>query len=292
MSIISKPSVRQRITSQKNTYETAAGWLLSSLILIGVILFCLFVIWLTNQTQSIAASRAIMPPGGEPAGSDDQGLDLDMPLADQVGQETDVDMDQNLEAFTMLENVLGTHAHQLDRLPTSEEPPGARVGGSTGIGDAAAPGDGPGPGGVIAREDRWVVLYDQTSLDQYARQLDHFRIELGVLGKGQLLFISDLAKSQSAVRHHSEDVAENRLHFNWAAGSLRKFDQELCRKAGISPEGRIIVHLYSAELEQTLADLERGFRGQEAEDIRRTRFAVRAQAAGGFEYYVVDQELR
>jgi hypothetical protein len=37
--------------------------------------------------------------------------------------------------------------------------------------------------------------------------------------------------------------------------------------------------------------LEQEYQGKKGPEIRRTRFAVRGNGAGGYEYYVVDQEL-
>ena len=44
-------------------------------------------------------------------------------------------------------------------------------------------------------------------------------------------------------------------------------------------------------MENELADLEYKFNNVEGKDIRRTRFGVRGDGKGGYEHYVIDQEL-
>lgn len=299
MSTASKPPTHVPTTRQKpafvtSAYDKSAGWLLAFLIFVGVVLFCIFVIWLTNQTFSSATSRAIIPPeegGGDPDGTDDRGLDLDMPLADQIAQETDLEMEEIEQSFTMLEDVLGTQMAQITDPFESEVESGGQSGGSTGTGDDQRLGDGPGNGGGVRREDRWIILYDQTSLTTYARQLDFFGIEIGAIGRGQITYINNLAAASPTVRKPEGIPSDDRLHFNWTGGTLQQYDRNLLQKAGVSPAGLIVVHFYSFDLEQTLAHLEQDFQGKKGYEIRRTIFGVESDGAGGYRHYVVDQEL-
>lgn len=287
MSTASKPPASRKRTFVASTYDKAAGWLLSALIFAAVLLFCVFIIWLTNQTFSTAKSRPIYPReegGGDPEGTDERGLDLNMPLADQIAQETDLDEERLEESLSMVEDVLATRASVLTDPVMAQEDAGGQTGGSTGTGNDQRKGFGPGRGGGVRREDRWVILYDQTNLNTYARQLDFFKIELGAIGRGEVYFVSNLAAASPTVRKAGTDVQDDRLRFSWTSGTLQQYDRSLLQKGGISPSGMFIVHFYSAELENELAHLEFTYKNVEGKDIRRTRFAVRANGDGGFEY--------
>lgn len=280
-------------------YDRVAAWLLSSLILTSTLLFCVFFLWLTTQTLNVATARPIYqagPSGGEPDGTDPRGMDLNMPMAEQASQQTDIETNQIEQAFTMVHDVLGQQFAQFMDPFASDVQDGGRSGGSTGTGTSPRRGNGPGISSSIPREDRWVILYDQTNLTAYARQLDHFQIELGAFGKGRLYFISNLSAASPQVRQPAlaeeahED--EDRLRFHWSSGTLQQYDRSLLQKANIDPADLIIGHFYPRELEDRLAQLELDFEQRSATDILRTRFAIRSDGRGGFEYYVVDQDLR
>jgi hypothetical protein len=74
----------------------------------------------------------------------------------------------------------------------------------------------------------------------------------------------------------------------WRQGSLQQADRDLVGRAGLSAAGRLVVQFYPPDTENLLANVERNFRGLEATKIRKTRFGVR-DAAGGYEFYVIDQ---
>ncbi|MDA7979898.1 MAG: hypothetical protein MPJ50_14110 [Pirellulales bacterium] len=299
MSSVSKPpnktsTRRGKPTFVTTAYDLGAGWLLAFLVFVGVVLFCVFVIWLTNQTFSSATTRPIIPAeqgGGDPEGTDDRGLDLDMPMADQIAQETDLDMEEIEESFTMLEDVAGLRMAQLTNPFESEVVSGGQSGGSTGTGDDQRLGYGPGNGGGVRREDRWIILYDETSLATYARQLDHFKIEIGAIGRGEVFFLSNLSAATPSARKANPDVKEERLRFSWTSGTLQQYDRNLLRNAGVAPTGMFIVHFYPADVEQELAYREQGFQGKKGTEIRRTWFRVQSDGNGGYEYVVVDQDL-
>ena len=152
---------------------------------------------------------------------------------------------------------------------------------------------GRGGSNVIPRWERWEIRFSAASLDLYSKQLDHFRIELAVIGggSGAIEYVSRLSGAQPRKRSSSAD-AENRLYMTWRSGELKKADRVLLRQAGVDPLGRLTVQFYPADVEQKLGQLERAYTGgRELKDIRKTTFGVRPGKTG-YDFYVMKQTMR
>ena len=126
-------------------------------------------------------------------------------------------------------------------------------------------GSGPGTGGGFPREQRWLVRFgDQSNLEEYARQLDHFGIEFGAIVEGRLKYVSKLSSARPAVRTSTSGADEKRLYMTWQGGSRKQADLQLFRKAGIEVGEGVIFHFYPKEIEDRLARLELAFRNRRA----------------------------
>jgi hypothetical protein len=145
----------------------------------------------------------------------------------------------------------------------------------------------------VPRTTEWEVLFnDDTQPAEYARQLDFFGIELGVISKdGRIQYASLLSKNRPGRRSGTQDE-EQRLSSAWKKGALAVIDKKLLLKAGVSASDKAILHYYPFALEDELATLETAFAGRKPEEIRRTRFRVRDKAdkAHEYEFFVDEQE--
>ena len=155
-------------------------------------------------------------------------------------------------------------------------------------------GPSPGPDGdKIPRWQRWEILYAVSSVDAYARQLDHFEIELGAAGGGRknVDYAAGFTAASPQVRE-APGTEDERLYMTWRDGPLKKFDRTLLERAGIAVERRILLQFYSAKLEAVLADLEHEHAGDRpVQQIRKTVFSTRA-AGDGYEFFIKDQQYR
>jgi hypothetical protein len=179
-----------------------------------------------------------------------------------------------------------------DQMQLDEAPVASFKGGhSLGTGTRPALGGGPGSKGGWPRQQRWYVQFaEQGSLDQYARQLDFFGIELGaLLDNHTMAYLSDMSGQKPVVRRAASGEGEKRLFFTWQGGKRRQADVELFTKAGI-PIGpdTIIFHFYPPETENMLAVKERDFRNRPVRQIRRTFFVV-VPGENGFSFDVTRQ---
>lgn len=153
----------------------------------------------------------------------------------------------------------------------------------TGTGGGRPPlGFGPGRGGGVPRELRWFIKFaSEASLDEYARQLDYFRVELGVLHPdGRLVYVTQLSKPSPTKREVPTAKGEERLYFTWQGGERQDADIKLLAKAGVQVGQGRILHFYTTETENRLAVVERNFANRKAKEIRRTYFSVVKQGQG------------
>jgi hypothetical protein len=275
-----------------SAYEQVASMLLALLILLGSIAFCLFMAWLGMRVffppMKSVPVRIEQVGGGMESGFVGESMQLDSPTPQDIAAESDLSEPELQETLkTVLEAVAIREADLDDPTISDEETP--TKGGGKQIGTGNRPGYGFGPGRPgIPPHMRWEISFgDGNTLDVYARQLDFFKIELGVYGPGRVTYAKNLAKSKPDV-YSGASKDDKRLYMSWKQGRLKEADRELIAKAGISTGGRVVLQFYPDETEQLLLQLEHAFRNKDASTIRKTRFAVRA-AGRGYEFYVIDQ---
>jgi hypothetical protein len=157
-------------------------------------------------------------------------------------------------------------------------------------------GKGPGDGGGVKRQERWEITFGEGQTeDEYARQLDYFRVELGAISDRKMYMVSNLARPKPAVKVSSGGPDEKRLYFSWRSGGRRQVDLNLLAKAGVPLVGNVIVlQFYPTETEQLLAHLEHDYlkaakNHTDMRVVRKTRFAV-VKKAGGYEFQITKQE--
>ncbi len=273
-------------------YDRVASWLVALLIFVGVTVFCLFVIWLTNRMSPPLKAVPIQAEnlGGHPEGVLGDSLQLDAPDAEEISREADLEEPMVEQTLALVETAVATYLAMLEETEPGEDPDAGKSGRSEGTGENPALGEGGGSAGGVPRYRRWVIRYEASSLEEYARQLDFFGIELAAVGGGRVEYASRLSQARPVRRVAQPGEQENRLYMSWTEGSLKKYDLQLLRKAGINPEGKIVLQFYPPEVEQQLAQLEVAFRGHDPKQIRRTYFRVQ-RSGSGYRFVVVDQEL-
>jgi hypothetical protein len=252
---------------QVTRYDRAAGWLISLLVILGVVAFFLLITWLTNK---IFVTQAAVPIEleniGEGEGPMGGGPELDAP--EEV---TELPQEEIQETLSAVAEVVVERVDQIDD-PNRE--PVRRGGGGSGV----------------ARH--WEVHFTKGStLKVYARQLDYFGIELGVLlPNNRVAYVSKLSQAHPEVRYGPADT-EKRYYLTWRSGELQKADRELLARAGVNASGRIILKFLRPEVEADLAAKEKARAGPNAKKIQKTVFGVRSSGSG-YEFYIVKQVLR
>lgn len=270
-----------------SAYERVASLLISLLVLIGTSVAILFILWLTSR---VFASREPVAVQLEEIGTGDTGLtggmELDAPMAEELGVETDLETPSLEQTLAAVADAVATQVALLDDPALTEEAISGK-GGSTG--DGRGLGHGSGPGGTGKRR-RWEVRFPPgNTIETYGRQLDFFRIEMGVLmPDNKVIYASEF--SSTPTRREGPADQEKRYYLTWEKGGLEQADRELLRKASVEP-GRWILKFIPPELERQLIQLEQDKAGNRASSIRTTYFGIRPKGRG-YEFYVMDQTYR
>jgi len=157
------------------------------------------------------------------------------------------------------------------------------------VGDGG-PGFGFGPGdGGVRREDRWSILYKPGSTaDEYARQLDAFKVELAIIEDGHLVYVSNFSDPKPT-RRTGSGSDDRRLYFVWRGQGRKESDLALLAKAGLDVGEGVIFQFYPDAVEQALSRLEVKYKGRQPAEIRSTRFGV-VNNGSDYDFEVLSQE--
>ncbi len=275
-----------------SAYDQFSGFLITLMIFIGFVAGVLLIVWITSQDWRFARVLPVDISEPEPGGGG-QGAaftNLEEPKDDEIEVIEPV-VEVVFEAIT---DAITTQVAVLDQTQPKQFT-GRGDGQGTGDGRGVGPG-GPGDKDVIPRWERWEIRYGTNSVEAYSHQLDFFKIELGAVGGekfGQNVDYAIGFVGNRPTRRTGPAKDEKRLYMTWKQGVLRKSDESLLNRAGITTKSRILMQLYPKEVEDMLATLERQYAGKDRDirSIRRTIFEVRPSGSG-YEYVVKDQMYR
>ena len=274
--------------------RASAGVIAAVLGLIAVVAF-LFLRWYMQHEfapSTLPPLEMITVGGGDEDGEPD-----DSPLLDSLAEAVpDPSLNELREDDLPLEELMETVVDVSDRaanpspLAAASESTGGVVGSASGTGGRPL-GFGPGDGGVPT-EQRWFIAFnDRGGLEEYAKQLEFFGIELGALDTagGSLTTLSNLTAAKPTVtRKTGGGSDEQRLYMIWQGGGRKAADVKLFAKAGIDASDLPILHFYPPRTEQALLRLEQGHAGRPLSDVRRTYFEV-TPGGDGYAFRVTQQ---
>lgn len=295
-------------------YDVVSSFLIALVLALVVSVFLLTLLWAALNFRTHRAPVAVelvedVAGGGVEDGAIDETLNVDRPepeSPDASLAEAPVGPEEVREALdSMVESAVpdetdaeaagavdpATAAERPLELETRLGPQATRKSGSLkGTGTRRPLGMGPGNGGGVARELRWFVSFaEQDTLDEYAKQLDFFGIELGaILDDGKIVYISKLSTKKPVTRTVNSGAGEKRLYMVWKGGTRRQADVQLFKRAGINAEQSQIFQFYPPDVEQKLAVLERDYRKRKVQEIRRTYFSV-IKTPQGYDFRVTQQ---
>jgi hypothetical protein len=295
-------STRRRVPTQPgpqagalrlSRYEQVSGMLLTSLLVMGVVTLMMFMVWLSSRIFWVTPAvpvTVLEDVGGGGSGQvfgSEQQLEEPGPEEVQVQTQTEMPAEQSLLAMSSV-----VAAAKVQDLDLDFGSPSLGSGEGTGMGDGRGKGPGgPGTSDGIPAYERWEIRLSATNLDEYAKQLDYFKVELGVVGGGNpnVDYISNLSAAKPTVRV-GEPKNEHRLRFLHRSGELRSADRQLAAKAGVKTDGRIVFQFYNEGTYRSLLALEAARKGnRRIKEVRRTVFGVKADR-GKYEFYVINQQ--
>ncbi|MBS0201622.1 MAG: hypothetical protein JSS49_01895 [Planctomycetes bacterium] len=276
-------------------YDRVTSWTIALFVGMVAMCVCVVAVWITNRLppppQTVPV-ELVEVPGGIDDGAPDETLRVDSPepeVHDASPTEMPSDKSEIAEALESVVELSESATQQIQQqfdtgIQNSGKPGSARGTGKKGL------GVGPGAGGV-PREQRWFVRYgERAGVDEYARQLEFFGIELGaLLPAGKLAYLSSLTADRPAVRYADGGQGEQRMYMTWQGGDRRGADVELFKRANVEVHAdTAIFHFYPKATESQLARLELDYRKRPLSQIRRTYFSVEP-AGKGYQFSVVRQ---
>lgn len=277
-------------------FEQVSGWLVTTLLALGSITALMFLIWLSSRTVRLEPAVPVTVledvGGGGSGNMAPAEKELLEPPPAEATEVVEAPIEQSLEAIS---TIVSAEAPQLDAITAAvvDGSTGTGKGKGSGIGDGTGPGPGgPGKSDGIPAWERWEIRMSATSDQEYAQQLDFFKVELGVAGGGRsdVEYIANLSSARPTVRR-GDPSKENRLRFLHRSGELRQADRRLAAKAGVKTDGRVVFQFYDQATYTQLLTLENARMGKHRiREVRRTIFGVRTAAPGRFEFYVIDQQ--
>lgn len=271
-------------------YDRAASLMVSLLILIGFAVAIMFLIWLTSklvfrpQPVPVKLVENIAGRGDNPAGYE---RDIEAPGFEELPDLREPELEAALEAVTEATTAVTASLDVLDTLSVVTEQ------GEMGRGDSRPPGPEGEGDDIIPRWERWEIRWASSSVAAYARQLDFFGIELGVVGgkESTVDYASRLSTSRPS-RRSGKSTDEKRLYMTWRAGGLIEFDRQLLARSRLASQNRIVMQFYPEPVEDRLAEIELAYaNGRSVKEIAKTIFRVKS-VRRGFEFEVVDQRYR
>ena len=271
---------------QVNAYDRTATMIIALLILVGFIVLGLVIMFFANKMVITVQPIPVVPveatsPNANRGLADDPeppGMEDAPELSDPQVQETL----QSLEFAASDKQVLLSD----ESLEAAEE-----AGRGKGLGDARMAG--PGGDGVVERVprwERWKIRFEPESADEFARWLDYHKIEIGVLGRDNLVhYASNLSQASPTVRT-AEPIKETRGYTSAADGPMPTLTEQLARKSDISQSGNVVLLFYPFEVESILWTMENQFsQGRDVNTIRETVFTV-TRDGESFGFEIVDQK--
>ena len=282
-------------------YDRASSWSMVLFAAIGIVCLGVVTKWLADRLPPPpegVTMELVELPGGFEDGTPGETLRVDSPLPEVRDAAPVEEVSDRVEIAEALSTVADAAESGVGLAVASDQ---SQPQFDTGIENKGRPGSAKGTGrkglgvgggtGGFPREQRWFVRFgDKAGIDEYAKQLGFFGVELGaLLPDSRLAYLSKLNQPVPDVRYVKTGKDEQRLYMTWQGGDRRGADVELFKRANIEvgPDTTIF-HFYSKATESKLAQLERDYKGRPVGVIRRTYFVVEV-VAGGYQFAVTRQ---
>jgi hypothetical protein len=292
----------------ESAYDRITSMLMAVVVGAAIVVGWLGLILKTNQEFSsrVTAPLTIVEVfgggGGSPDGTPGSTEKIDVPGADvatrasnndqEAGEFEEPSVQQTPAAMLDAESVaqVGENAAEADLGPVVNNGGPVASGRRASKLGTGGPGLGLGPGdGGIPSEQRWSIVYNPQTVEDYARQLDALGVELAVVvGPDRLAFVSHFAEAKPTVRYGSQH-GDERLYFIWQGRGRKASDVALLKKAGIDVGEGVLIQFYPKAAETELAQAEVRYHGRQPAEIRFTRFSV-VPKDEGYGFAVLAQE--
>jgi hypothetical protein len=279
-------STRKRYELTVNAYDRTATLIIALLILVGFTVLGLGIVFFADKMTVTIEPVPVVPVEATSA-SANQGFaqEPDPPGVEDAPELSEPQMEETLESLSLA-------ATAREVLLSDETLQGVEESGrGQGLGDARMAG--PGGDGVVERVprwERWKIRFEPESAEEFARWLDFHKIEIGVLGRDNLVHYAAQLSAAAPVLRTAEPTKENRGYTSAADGPMPALTDDLAREADIARLGNVVLLFYPFEVESILWTLEnKHSAGRDVNSIRETVFTV-TRDGDRFGFEIVDQK--
>jgi hypothetical protein len=285
----------ERRKLRTSNVDFVSSFFVSLMIIVGMFFVLLLVLWLSTRITLTEPPKEILVEN-QPAGRGDNApgteRDFDPPGDEEAEDLLEPTIADTIQAVT---NVVSSVAASMETADSLQDFTSAGKGGK---GDSRPPGPEGEGDDIIPRFMRWQLEFESKDVNDYAKQLDDYKIELGVLGGGVkgVEVVGNLSGSPKKTLI-MDTKSEKRLYFMFNRPTpLQKFDMELLGRAGAKTgAGRTSLKFIPADLENELAHIELDYaKSKGHETVKEIGKTVFKSIANGnrFEFTVVSQRYR
>ncbi|TWU07996.1 ABC transporter ATP-binding protein [Stieleria varia] len=272
-------------------FDIVTSLFLSLILFIGAFVLMMFIIWLlSGKPKPRPLAPLIENPAGRGENPEGFERDFEPPGAEEVEELTEPTLADTIEAVTDAVSSVAASLTTTDTNATASTS-------GTGAGDSRPPGPEGEGDDIIPRWERWELQFTAKNPNEYAKQLDFHRIELGAFGGGQnTIDTASNLSTNPTKKTNTNPPSEERIYFSWKTQTpLIQYDRQLLGQAGVQLQGRNIVRFIDAELENVLAHAELEYAKsksyQSVTQIAKTVFECKA-GGDGYVFEVVSQRYR
>lgn len=297
------PSRKRRVRRPRKTGPKApvlkttsydVAWSFMIALLIGGILVTAWIaaLWLANRRIKTENTTQIemLTLGGYEDGAPNETLKVESPEDPTDDPSVEEVQDEN-QTSEIVENIIQNSNRTAQQVPAQTELASentGKIGSKDGTGRRPL-GSGGGEGNTGLR---WFIrLGERVTIDEYAKQLDYFGIELGLLQPGfkTVRIMSNISKSPTFRTATGKDIKATQWVFTWVGGGRKKADIQLLEKKGRMTVGNgLILHFYPQSTIQLIGQLEADTAkadGKKVSQIVRSYFGVRPDG-GGYKFVI------
>lgn len=279
-------SSKKRYQLTVNAYDRTATLIITLLIMVGAIVLGLVIVFFADKMITSVEPIPVVPvEATSPNANQGFAEEPDPPGAEDAPELSEPTVEEVLESLEFAANAEEVLLSD-ESIEAAEE-----AGKGKGLGDARMAG--PGGDGVIERVprwERWKIRFEPDSVGEFARWLDFNKIEVGVLGRDNLVHYGFNFSQGTPQTREAIPTKETRGYTSAADGPMPTLTEQLARKAGLAQFGNIVLLFYPFEVESALWTMENKYSdGRDVNTIRETIFTV-TRDGSNFGFEIIDQK--
>ena len=276
----------KKVETAVSAFDVLNSALISSILLIGFLVTVLFLIWLTTAFDFSGKKPVKLIEIQEPAGDEKPEGYQDDIMEPGVEEFPEVETPQLKDALEAVTDAVSSVKANLEK----RDGDAAEMGKGSGFGSRTG-GEGNGNANILPEWKRWRINYEAKNVSDYAQQLDGLNVTVGAISaeNPDIMVVSSLSSRPTASASDRKKMART-LRFTHKKPRLRRWDQKLCKDAGVDMSGRVTCQFYPSSTRQMLRVAEATYlqsTDKQLEDVRRTIFKV-VKSGGGYDFTVTD----